>query len=97
MQVLSDGRVRRSADEWKKIMDRYRRSTLPVAAFCEKEDISRSSFAAWKGRLSGPPGKKPAFIELARPARKMPAVSSPSTEISFELDLPGGVTLRWQA
>lgn len=46
MQVLADGRVRRSRDEWQKIIERHRNRSLPIAAFCEKEEISRNAFAS---------------------------------------------------
>ncbi len=97
MQVLTDGRVRRTPSEWEKIIERYRRSSLPVAAFCEKESISRSAFSTWSRRLKADHKKKPAFVELARPAKKSAALPSAVThETSFELTLPGGVTLRWK-
>lgn len=55
MQVLADGRVRRSTVEWKEIVERHRKSDLSIEAFCAKEEISRSAFATWKRRLNGAP------------------------------------------
>jgi hypothetical protein len=100
MQVLADGRVRRTSSEWEKIMARHRKSRLPIAAFCEREEISRSAFASWKRRLSGGGKKSPSFVELTR-SRTSPAVKPAVALISpagtsFELVLPGGVTLRWR-
>ena len=101
MQVLSDGRIRRTAPEWKGILDRFGKSDLPIAAFCEKEGISRSAFASWRKKLSG--GRKrvqkkaASFVELSGVVTKRsapPMVSS--SETGFELALPGGVTLRWK-
>jgi len=97
MQVLADGRVRRSAGEWEKIIERHRKSRLSIAAFCEKEEISRSAFSTWNRQLKGGQRTRPAFVELARPAKK--SVVPPSAvphETSFELAFPGGVTLRWK-
>jgi len=103
MRVLADGRVRRSAGEWEKIIGRYRKSRLSVSAFCEKEEISRGSLRTWNRRLKGEAKKRPAlqkrpgFVEIVRPAKK--SAVSPSTvphETSFELTFPGGVTLRWK-
>ena len=96
MQVLADGRVRRTSGEWEKILARYRKSNLPIAAFCEKEEISRSAFATWKRRLGGGRKKSPAFVEITRPTRKPSTAPIASEETTFELDLPGGVTLRWK-
>ena len=100
MQVLADGRVRRTSGEWEKIMARHRASRLPIAVFCEREEISRSAFASWKRRLSGGRKKSPSFVELARPATNpsvKPAAASVSPAgTSFELVLPSGVTLRWR-
>ena len=96
MQVLADGRVRRTSGEWEKIMARHRESGLPIAAFCEKEEISRSAFASWKRRLSGGRRTPPSFVELTRPPVKPTAASTSPAGTSFELVLPGGVTLRWR-
>lgn len=100
MQVLADGRVRRTSSEWEKILARHRASRLPIAAFCEREEISRSAFASWKRRLSEGRKKSPSFIELTHPSTNpavKPAVASVSPAgTSFELVLPGGVTLRWR-
>ncbi len=101
MQVLSDGRIRRSAPEWKEILERFGKSDLPIAAFCEKEEISRSAFASWKkklgGRIERSQTKAPAFVELLGVATKksVPRAKA-SAGTSFELTLPGGATLRWQ-
>ena len=101
MQVLSDGRIRRTTPEWKEILDRFGTSGLPIAAFCEKEEISRSAFASWKKKLrdrreTAQP-KSPAFVELSGVvAKKSAPPTMDSTETSFELALPGGVTLRWK-
>lgn len=100
MQVLSDGRVRRTSGEWEKIFARHRASRLPIAAFCEREEISRSAFASWKRKLTGGRKKSPSFLELTRPSTS-PAVKPTAAPISpagtpFELVLPGGVTLRWR-
>ena len=105
MQVLSDGRIRRTAPEWKEILERFSGSELPIAAFCEKEGVSRSAFASWKKKLSTVRGaaqkKVPSFVEITSAARRKSsaptAVSSVSSETSFELALPGGVTLRWKS
>ncbi len=102
MQVLSDGRIRRTAPEWKEIIDRFSKSGLPIAEFCEKEEISRSAFASWKKKLdparrSTAHKKAPSFVEITSAAKQRPSIQAlASSQTSFELDLPGGATLRWQ-
>ncbi len=100
MQVLADGRIRRTSGEWEKIIARHRKSSLPIGAFCEREEISRSAFASWKRKLSGDRKKSPSFVELTRPSlsptAKPSARSISQAGTAFELVLPGGVTLRWR-
>lgn len=102
MQVLSDGRIRRTEPEWKEIIKRFGKSGLPIAEFCEKEEISRSAFASWKKQLGTAPRstvheKTPSFVEITSAARRKSSDSTvASAQTSFELDLPGGATLRWK-
>lgn len=97
MQVLSDGRIRRTTPEWKELIDRFDKSDLPIAAFCEKEGLSRSAFASWKRKLGALRKKAPSFVEVTSIAKRTPPVQSvSSTSTCFELALPGGVTLRWK-
>ena len=95
MRVLADGRVRRSRSEWQAIMRNFGKSGLTVTAFCEREEISPSVFAAWKRRFSEPAVKEPRFVELA-PASASSAVPAVPTAGEFELSLPGGALLRWK-
>jgi len=99
MRVLSDGRIRRTAPEWKEIIDRFGKSGLPIAEFCEKEEISRSAFASWKKKLGTVRKKSPSFVDITGAVTRKssaPTVTSPPMN-SFELDLPGGATLRWKS
>jgi hypothetical protein len=95
MRVLADGRVRRTRAEWQTIMKRFKKSGLTVAAFCEREEISASAFNDWKRKLSVKVEKKASFVELT-PSAPPPRASLPARG-EFELSLPGGVVLRWQA
>ena len=98
MRVLSDGRIRRTEPEWKEILDRFGKSGLPIAEFCEKEEISRSAFASWKKKLGAVRKKAPSFVEITNAAKRRPSIQPlASSQTSFELALPGGVTLRWQS
>lgn len=102
MRVLADGRVRRTRSEWQTIMRNFGKSGLTVTAFCEREKISPSVFAAWKRKFGETGVREPRFVELAPPsaAPAAPVVSAVPAAPSggeFELSLPGGVVLRWKA
>ncbi len=98
MRVLSDGRIRRTAPELKEIIDRFGKSGLPIAEFCEKEEISRSAFASWKKKLGAVRKKSPSFVEITGAVtRKSSAPTVTLSQTSFELALPGGATLRWKS
>ena len=68
MRVLADGRVRRTRSEWQTILKRFARSGLTVTAFCEREKISPSVFAAWRRKFGETKVKEPRFVELAPPS-----------------------------
>jgi hypothetical protein len=101
MEILADGRTRRTRTEWVKIIDRFNSTRLPTIEFCEREAISRSSLAIWRRKLKSKrkhrarSTKRPAFIELT-PARTGSSDSPVNSESEFELTFPGGVTLRWK-
>jgi len=100
MRVLSDGRVRRSEAEWRAVMDRYEASGLSESAFCRRAKLPRSSFVKWKRQLAGGARPSPAFVEWIPPAPapgEPEAERAPAQRAAFELQLPGGVVLRWRA
>ncbi|MBP8163788.1 MAG: IS66 family insertion sequence element accessory protein TnpB [Propionivibrio sp.] len=43
---------RRSAEEWHEIFERRAASGLPIAAFCQREGIAKSSYTRWRTLLS---------------------------------------------
>ena len=99
MEVLTDGRRRRTRREWMKIIERFNSTNLSTVEFCKEENISRSSLATWRRKLKkkrsqrAKSTKHAAFVELA----PLPTESSPSSMNSeFELTFPGGITLRWK-
>ena len=101
MRVQSNGKVRRSEEEWERILTRFEKSGLSAAAFCRREKISKNTFAKWQGRLQGrrPVRSAPPFVELKPLATQTSSTTQASTFDSgeFELSLPGGVVLRWRA
>jgi hypothetical protein len=103
MHKQSDGKVRRSQEEWERIFERFRSSGMTGAAFCHREKIAKGSFEKWKkkvGRGSKVVAAAPAFIEWPPPADVMPVSAMNVPTLSpgeLELSLPGGATLRWKA
>ena len=86
-------RVRRTREEWDRILTRYAASGLSNAAFCHHEGLSTGSFARWKRRMSATQPAPAAFVELP------PPVAPRSTALEageLELVLPGDVRLRWK-
>ena len=52
MQISSNGRVRRNADEWREIFARFAKSGLSQSEFCRREKIKKSSFDRWHKRTT---------------------------------------------
>ncbi len=106
MQVLADGRVRRTEAEWRGLLVRFEQSGLSMTAFCERAKLPRSSFVKWRGRVGGsarieqrkrPARRAPAFVEWIAPHAAQPDAVPGDSAGAFELSLPGGVVLRWKA
>ena len=93
MHVQSNGKVRRSRAEWRAIFKRFSASGLSMAAFCRREGIAKGSFSKWMHRVGEPEGEPAAFVELSPAVR---ASSPPLDTGELELELPGGVRLRWK-
>ena len=93
MKISSNGKIRRSEEEWQEILTRFRESGMTEAAFCRQEKIAKSSFSKRKA-VTRVQRRKPAFVELARPSK---LVESSPSECEMILTLPGGATLRWKA
>jgi len=96
MQVLADGRVRRTEAEWCGVVERFERSGLSMATFCRREKLPRSSFVKWRRALAGSGTPSPAFVEWVAPRAKEPEPGGGTSAGSFELALPGGAVLRWR-
>jgi hypothetical protein len=97
MRVQANGRVRRSRSEWREIFDRFETSGLSRAAFCRREDLSKSSFTKWKTRLAddpAPAAESVPFVDLSSAVSELAAPSLGAGEI--EVLLPGGVRIRWK-
>ena len=93
MKISSNGKIRRTEDEWQEIFSRFRDSGMTEAAFCRQEKIAKSSFSKRKA-VARVQRRKPAFVELAQPPRSVETLAS---DCEMVLTLPGGTTLRWKA
>ncbi len=91
MQVSGNGRVRRTEDEWRGLVNRWQTSGQSVREFCRDQKIQASSLQRWRGRLAVSPGTTE-FVSVTPPA--VAKVSTGSW--SLELVLPNGCTLRFQ-
>jgi hypothetical protein len=91
MQVHSNGKTRRTATEWRQILDRFSRSGLSVAAFCERESIVPTSLHRWREKLGKDtkaiaPSRE--FVDVLPRGEAFPAFWS------VEIELPDGKILR---
>ena len=90
MQVMSNGRVRRSEGEWKEIVTRWKKSGQKPSSFCRRERLQLSSFLRWQRKLNGS-GETDGFVAVTTRASE-PA--SPAWRL--EITLPNGCELRFQ-
>jgi hypothetical protein len=95
MRILSDGRQRRSRQEWQGIIARFQRSGQSENAFCTKHELSRKVFRTWRVRLGEEDQSEAAFVEIPMQTSAIAPMSPHLEAGSFEIQLPGGVTLRW--
>lgn len=87
MQRMSNGRVRRSPEEWRELVERFAGSGLNRREFCRREKISVNSLQRWRQRLTA--SARSEFVEVA-PA-KGDRASSPWV---VEVELAGGTIVR---
>lgn len=87
--AVQNGRIRRSASDWRDLMQRFTRSGQSRAAFCRKESISRSTFDLGHRKLRQPKPEASAvdFVELV-------STQAPTVGWSIEIELPDGTVAR---
>lgn len=86
MQVTSNGRVRRSPAEWRKLVSRFQGSEQSCREFCRKEKVNVASFQRWQKRLAQS-RQLPEFVEVA-------PVRDNSSSWAVEVELTDGTVLR---
>jgi hypothetical protein len=91
MQVLSNGRVRRTEAEWRELVGRFRKGGLSAREFSRKERLQLSSLQRWQARLNGR-GVRSDFIAVVPTT----PVSPSPRPWSVEVTLPDGSRLRFQ-
>ena len=71
MRVSTNGRVRRSATEWREVLSRFQASGQGPRAFCQTEQLGLASFMRWRRKLSAGDAEtgdaESGFVELTPP------------------------------
>jgi hypothetical protein len=87
--------VRRSAQQWRALIEAQARSGLSIAAFCRARGVCIGSMDNWRKRLRAEDSRPeavelspPAFVEIAQPMRALDA------GVKLRLELGGGVVLE---
>ena len=75
---------------WQQRIQRFCRTSLSVAAFCDREGISTASFYAWRRRLQHDPAPPPTDNPSLVPVRLV----TPPPSAPVEVLLPSGLVLR---
>ncbi len=76
MDQKRKSKVRRSAQEWSHVLDRFRKSGLSQREYCQREGISLSNLQRWSRHLSANDG---AFIELTTTPSREEKSSAPAS------------------
>jgi len=87
MQVKANGHRRRSAAEWRGIIERYRQSGMGINEFCAEEGIRVGTFELWYRRTRSAEHGKGQLIALS-------PLTPAAGPWAVEVELPSGVRLR---
>jgi hypothetical protein len=87
MQKLSNGRVRRTPEEWQQLVKRFSASGLSQREFCRREMINVESLNRWYRRLTTP--AQPEFVEVTPSAE-----DRSSSPWAVEVELESGTVVR---
>ena len=89
--------IRRSAEQWQEILQRFEHSGQTQAAFCAAEGLALSTFSLWRRKLNSSRGMIPnndAAMFVALPDSDIPGPSLSTTLWDVELQLGADVVLR---
>lgn len=88
MSSVRKRRIRRSRDEWQRLIDEQAESGQTQSAFCAARGISVGSLQNWKRRLAAPDVAPEPWLELGTLAEAR------SATWDIELELGDGVCVR---
>ena len=85
MQLMSNGKVRRTGDESRAILTRWKGSGLSVEEFCKMEDLRFTSLRLWQERL-GNQSAETSFMPVVpeRPADMRKSFGAPGRTRRFQ-------------
>ncbi len=89
--------IRRSAEQWREILQRFEHSGQTQPAFCAAEGLALSTFTLWRRKLNSSRGMIPnndAAMFVALPDSNIPGPSLATTQWDVELQLGADVVLR---
>jgi len=91
MQITSDGKQRRSQNEWKRIVAEFERSGLSLREFAKQQSIPLASLQRWKLRLSrDSKDSETDFVDVT--PSTSPSLQPQSWQA--EIEFAGGVIVR---
>jgi hypothetical protein len=88
MKLMSNGKVRRTADEWREILTQWKKSGLRPTEFCRKHELQLSSFQRWQQKLNES-SRSDDFVTVA-------TAPLPTSSWALEITLPNGCKLHFQ-
>jgi len=84
-------RIRRSAEEWKQILEDFEKSEISAEEYCKEKEYSESSLYAWQRRLNP---KKPketpgsGFVQIAPASKMCSKLIRIETPNGYRIDFP---------
>lgn len=88
MKLMSNGKVRRTSEEWREILAQWKTSGVSAREFCRKQELQLSSFHRWQQKLNEASGQDD-FVTVA-------TAPPPSSSWALEITLPNGCKLHLQ-
>ena len=87
-------RTRRTAGQWRELIDEQSGSGLSQVAFCKRKRIALSSFANWKRKLSEVSSDRAESTPDPSTWIDLGSLGAERSGWDIELDLGGGICLR---
>jgi hypothetical protein len=87
MRVSTNGKARRSPEEWRSVINRFETSGLSTRAFCRQEEVTLSSLMRWRRKLVSADAES-RFVDVT------PPVARTTPGWAIEVELPNGCVVR---